>query len=338
MSSLQELINRAFEPVQAALHNGSIPGAVLGLVTQDGDRVVRYAGRAQVVPEDVAMVEETIFDLASLTKVIFTTTQVLEAAANRELNLDDPITALLPDFRQYDQNCWEREVTFRQCLGHQTPFPAVEPLYTYGQDQQTLRAFILQRCWPAVPHVYSDINFILLGLAMERLRGRTLASMDPGWGFTFNPSPQQSAATEQCTWRSRVMRGEVHDENAFALGGAGNAGLFGSMQAVLDFARDLLACQNVSGNTVTLMRTALSDTRTHGWERAHSGWSGGDTCSGATIGHTGFTGTGLWIDFDRGLAWSLLTNRVHPSRHADTGIGALRIQVGEIIGGPAKEK
>ena len=336
MSSLQELISRAFEPVQAALHGGSIPGAVLGLVTQDGDRVVRYAGQAQVVPENAALSEETVFDLASLTKVIFTTTQVLEAAANKELHLDDPITALLPDFRQYDQNCWEREVTFRQCLGHQTPFPAVEPLYTYGQDQQTLRAFILQRRWPAGPHVYSDINFILLGLALERLRGRTLASMDPGWGFSFHPSPQQSAATEQCKWRSRVMRGEVHDENAFALGGAGHAGLFGSMPSVLDFACDLLAGQNVSGNTVTLMRTALSDTRTHGWESAHAGWSGGDTCSGATIGHTGFTGTGLWIDFDRGLAWSLLTNRVHPSRHADTGIAALRIQVGEIISGSAE--
>ena len=132
------------------------------------------------------------------------------------------------------------------------------------------------------------------------------------------------------------MRGEVHDENASALGGAGHAGLFGSMQAVLDFASDLLTGQNISGNTVTLMRTALSDTRTHGWERAHAGWSGGDRCSEATIGHTGFTGTGLWIDFGRSLAWSLLTNRVHPSRHVDTGIAALRIQVGEIIGGSAE--
>jgi CubicO group peptidase (beta-lactamase class C family) len=335
MSSLRELINRAFEPVQAALNTGSIPGAVLGLVTQDGAREVRHAGRAQVVPEEVALVEETVFDLASLTKVIFTTTQILEAAANKELNLDDPLTALLPDFRQYDQNCWERAVTFRQCLGHQTPFPAVEPLYTYGQDQQTLRAFILQRRWPTGPNVYSDINYILLGLALERLRGRALASISPGWGFTFHPTPQHCAATEQCALRSRVMRGEVHDENAYALGGAGHAGLFGSMLAVLDFASDLLAGQNVSGDTVTLMQTPLSDTRTHGWQRTHPGWSGGDTCSGATIGHTGFTGTGLWIDFDRGLAWSLLTNRVHPSRHTDSGIAALRIQVGEIIGGSA---
>lgn len=335
MSSLHELINHAFVPVQAALNAGAVPGAVLGIVSLDGSREVRHSGRAQIVPEDVELTEETCFDLASLTKVIFTTTQILQAAVNREIDLDAPITSLIPDFRQYDQHCWERDVTFRQCLGHQTPFPAVEPLYTYGQSQQTLRAFILQRRWPAGPKVYSDINFILLGLALERLRGRPVSSMDPGWGFTFHPAPERSAATEDCLWRSRVLRGEVHDENACALGGAGHAGLFGSMQAVLDFAHDLLTCQTMTHDIVSLMRTALSDTRTHGWERAHAGWSGGDACSWATIGHTGFTGTGLWIDFDAGQAWSLLTNRVHPTRHHDSGIATLRVQVGGIIGGKA---
>jgi hypothetical protein len=77
------------------------------------------------------------------------------------------------------------------------------------------------------------------------------------------------------------------------------------------------------------MRTPLSDKRTHGWEHAHAGWSGGDRCSAATIGHTGFTGTGLWIDFDAGRAWTLLTNRIHPTRHFDSGISDLRRQVGD---------
>ena len=119
--------------------------------------------------------------------MIFTTTQILEAAANKELNLDDPLTALLPDFRQYDQNCWEREVTFRQCLGHQTPFPAVEPLYTYGQDQQTLRAFILQRRWPAGPHVYSDINFHSAGAGHGALAGPDACFPGSGLGFHLSP-------------------------------------------------------------------------------------------------------------------------------------------------------
>ena len=83
------------------------------------------------------------------------------------------------------------------------------------------------------------------------------------------------------------------------------------------------------------IRTRQSATRTLGWEARHAGWSGGDACSDATIGHTGFTGTGLWIDFERGLAWTLLTNRVHPTRHRDTGIAGLRRPVGDLVVGAA---
>ncbi len=128
------------------------------------------------------------------------------------------------------------------------------------------------------------------------------------------------------------MRGKVHDENAFALGSAGHAGLFGQIDSILDFAHDLLAGQKVDHRSVALIKTAISDTRTHGWERSHPGWSGGRACSENSIGHTGFTGTGLWIDFEQGLAWSLLTNRVHPSRHIETGIAKLRSDVGDIVG------
>ena len=81
------------------------------------------------------------------------------------------------------------------------------------------------------------------------------------------------------------------------------------------------------------MRQPLSATRTHGWERANPGWSGGDRCSPGTIGHTGFTGTGLWIDFDAGRAWTLLTNRIHPTRHFDSGIAELRRSTGDLING-----
>jgi len=77
----------------------------------------------------------------------------------------------------------------------------------------------------------------------------------------------------------------------------------------------------------------LSDTRTHGWERSHEGWSGGRLCGPGTIGHTGFTGTGLWIDFDKGKAWTLLTNRIHPTRHFNSGIATLRQAVGDLVNG-----
>jgi CubicO group peptidase (beta-lactamase class C family) len=119
----------------------------------------------------------------------------------------------------------------------------------------------------------------------------------------------------------------VHDENCYALQGSGHAGLFGTAASLLDFAQALLRTTPADG----LIRTPLSDKRTHGWERPYIGWSGGDNCSAETIGHTGFTGTGLWLDFKRGRAWTLLTNRVHPTRHFDSGIVALRRAVGDLV-------
>jgi CubicO group peptidase (beta-lactamase class C family) len=307
-----------------------IPGAVLGVVTEAGERAVAAFGLAQVEPEAVAMRRQTWFDLASLTKVLFTTPAILRLVAQGRIALDDRLTAAIPDLRQYDRTAPERALTFRQCLSHQTHLPAVEPLYTYGQAPQTLRAFILQRVWTPGPAVYSDINFMLLGIAIERLTGRALSEQTLPPGFSFGADPAASAATERCTWRGRVMRGEVHDENAFALGGvSGHAGLFGTVDGVLDAALGLLRGED------SAVRARQSATRTLGWMARHEGWPGGDLCSDETIGHTGFTGTGLWIDFGRRFAWTLLTNRVHPTRHRDTGIEALRRTVGDLVCGAA---
>ncbi len=327
MPSASQILDAAITPVADAVA-AAIPGAVLGILTASGDRAVQVFGQAQVEPYPVAMRRDTWFDLASLTKILFTTPAILELAALGQIELDDTLTVAIPDLRQYNLDAPERRLTFRQCLAHQTHLPAVEPLYTYGQDPATLRAFILQRVWQQGPPVYSDINFMLLGIAIERLTGRPLAEHTLRRGMTFQPDPAQTAATERCTWRGRVMRSEVHDENAFALGGAaGHAGLFGTVDGVLDAAEDLLSG---IGPALPGIRTRQSATRTLGWEARHEGWSGGDACSDSTIGHTGFTGTGLWIDFERDLAWTLLTNRVHPTRHRETGIAGLRRRVGDL--------
>jgi CubicO group peptidase (beta-lactamase class C family) len=322
----------AFVPAADAVAAGRIPGAVLGIVTEAGGRAAAWAGAAQIEPERAAMARDTWFDLASLTKVIFTTTAILRLVEQGRIGLDDPLTRAMPDLRQYNLAADERTLTFRQCLAHRTHLPAVEPLYTYGQDPATLRAFVLQRVWPAGPPVYSDINFILLGIAVERLTGRPLQDQPIQPGFSFAPDPALCAATERCAWRGRVMRGTVHDENAHALGGAaGHAGLFGTADAVLDFAGSLLNGTALAAASIAALRTPSGPTRTLGWELKHEGWSGGAACSAATIGHTGFTGTGLWIDWTRGLAWSLLTNRVHPSRHVETGIQELRRRIGDRV-------
>ena len=327
---LHRRFENAFAALDRAVEAGRIPGGVLG-VLEGESRVVRAVGQAQRIPCERPMQPDTWFDLASLTKVIFTTPRILALAQSGLIDLDAPLTRALPDLRQYDANAWERQVTFRQCLGHLTPFPAVEPIYTYGRDPQLLRAFVLQREWRRGEPVYSDINFILLGLALERLSGRAIREMEPGPGFAFAADPAHCAATEDCTWRGRVLCGEVHDDNCSALAGAGHAGLFGTADSLLDFARGLLQRGGAGDAAVALMRAPLSPRRTHGWERPYPGWSGGERCGADVIGHTGFTGVGLWIDFDAGRAWTLLTNRIHPTRHFDSGIAELRREVGDFI-------
>jgi len=327
MNDIEQILDRAFAPVAASIAAKRIPGAVLGAVDSAGRRAVRSIGSAQLVPNARPMRDDTWFDLASLTKVIFTTPRILLAAKSGAIDLDAPLISVVPDYRQYNPDNWERKVTFRQCLGHQTPFPGVFPIYTYGTDPNLLRAFVLQHEWPAGPAVYSDINFILLGIALERLEGKSIREMDAGSGFAWSADPTETAATEHCAWRNRVLSGEVHDENCAALQGSGHAGLFGTADSVLDFAHALLRDTGPDAP----IRTPLSARRTHGWERPYEGWSGGEHCTPETIGHTGFTGTGLWIDFARGRAWTLLTNRVHPSRHADSGILSLRRAVGDLV-------
>lgn len=330
--ALDAAADAGFACVMPHLADGRIPGAVLGVITQNGARAIRVAGHAQKIPSERPMQRDTIFDLASLTKVIFTTTAILRLVAAGRIALDDALAKHIPDLRQYDPKAPERALTIAQCLTHQTFLPAVEPLYTYAKDPQTARAFVLQRVWKHGPPVYSDINFILLGILIERVSGKPLREQPLPPGLSFAADAARCAATEFCTWRGRIICGDVHDENAFALGGAsGHAGLFGAADAVLDFAAALMRNDILPARETDLLFTPHAPQRSLGWEIRYDNWSGGAACSETTIGHTGFTGTGLWIDRARGLAWTLLTNRVHPSRHSDSGIVPLRRAVGEMV-------
>jgi CubicO group peptidase (beta-lactamase class C family) len=322
-------LESAFVPVESAINGGAIPGAVLGVIKPKGEAAVSFAGQAMLMPERHPVGRDTVFDLASLTKVIVTSTEILRLVEAGRLDLDDPLALALPDLHQYVPTAPIRQLTIRQLLTHEAGLPAVEPIYTWGKDPQTLKTLVLQRDWTIGEKVYSDIGFILLGLVIERLTGKPLSALALPKGLTFAPDPNQTAATESCQWRGRVIRGEVHDENAYALGGvAGHAGLFGTIDGVLGFARALMEGTVVGKAAMAEMRRPQSPTRGIAWQRRHPGWAGGALCSAETLGHTGFTGTGLWIDFERGYAWALLTNRVHPSRHVETGIQSLRRAVG----------
>ncbi|MFY8105289.1 MAG: serine hydrolase domain-containing protein [Elstera sp.] len=304
--------------LEEALESGLIPSVALGVRTQDGLRFAAHLGLAQRVPEAEALTPDHRFDLASLTKVLLTTPAILALAAEGRLDLDDPLSTHLPDLHQYDPNHRVRSVTLRQCLTHTSGLPAVEPIYTWGEGADRLTALILQKDWAFGENVYSDINFMLLGVIIERLTGQSLTHLAEAAGFCISPGPTLAVATERCAWRNRVIKGEVHDENAYALGGiAGHAGLFGTLDAVLDRAEALAFGTVLPTAARTAMLEKQTDTRSLGWQIRHPNWSGGGLCSARSIGHTGFTGTGVWIDPERGLTWALLANRVHPTRHTE---------------------
>jgi CubicO group peptidase (beta-lactamase class C family) len=189
--------------------------------------------------------------------------------------------------------------------------------------------------------VYSDLGFMILGHVLERLRGERLdllarrlfarVGLDSALAFSV-PTDAPVAPTERCPWRERVLRGEVHDENASAFDGvSGHAGLFGTLKGVCGYIRALVECRLLSATVLAYAsqehaRAAPPDLerRGFGWVLTHPGWSGGDLMGTRGIGHTGFTGTGVWIDLEQGRYSVLLTNRVHPSRHVESNIVPLR--------------
>jgi len=324
-------INKVFLYIDKAIDNSYIPSAVLGFIDINKNKIIKSKGYRQLLPSKKLVNNKTIFDLASLTKVIFTTHQILKLHSKNLIDLNAPIEEYLPDLSQYDYSSWERKVTIKECLSHSSPFPAVEPIYTRGNDPYTLKAYIMQKRWKKNLPVYSDINFILLGFILERIMSKNITKILSGYNFNYKPKGNNIAATEMCHWRNKIMLGQTHDENSFALKGAGHAGVFGKADDLLLFAYDMLISKNITAKHQKLIQTKVFKNRTYGWELANKNWSGGNRCSKKTIGHTGFTGTGLWIDFQNNYAWTLLTNRVHPSRHKNSQINSLRMKVGDMI-------
>jgi len=276
---------------------------------------------------------DTIFDLASLTKVIATTTLLMRAVDARTLGLDDPVAAWLPEWRGTDRE----DVTIRDLLAHASGLPAYLPFYRNLTGRTEFEPEICHTALeyrPRSQSIYSDLGFILLAFVLETARPsvsfaaqfRSVSSFVTSDPLLFNPPRAlrpQVAPTEMDEWRGRMLRGEVHDENAWALGGAaGHAGLFGTAAAVGAFAR--AALRTIAGEHILaepstfqtfIQRTAVpGSSRALGWDTMLPTSSCGTRLSPTAIGHTGFTGTSLWIDRERDLYVVLLTNRVHPKR------------------------
>jgi CubicO group peptidase (beta-lactamase class C family) len=327
------MIGKAVRILQSAIDSGQIPGAALGVVWAGGEAERWVYGHAQLEPQSLPLEAAMSFDLASLTKVLFTVPEVLRLVEEGLADLDDPLSRFFPEMTWMQESPLPRR-TLRQLLTHSSGLPAWAPVYTWNANPELLKQQILQHRWEVGEPgqtLYSDIGYILLGLLLERLRGKPLSEFALPEGLSWKPQPEKAVATERCPWRGRVLRGEVHDENAFALGGAGHAGLFGTLEGVFSCAQAILDGTLLSRAALEEMLRPQTAERALGWVLRQPGFSGGSLCSPRTVGHTGFTGTGVWIDLERGYAWALLTHRVHPSRHKESGIVELRRAVGNAI-------
>jgi len=350
--------------LQQATQDGTIPGAVV-CVGHRGQLVWHRAyGAAALTPVWRPMQRETLFDIASLTKVVATTSLLLLAHHEGVCHLDDELQRLYPGLAHAALGA----VTLRQLLAHTSGLPALQPLYQellpappLSSDAAAARKLRQQATCailrtpleyaPGSRVVYSDLGFILLGNLLEAQYQQPLSTLfdhkvaaplglshtayrPVGASSPLPDDPTAYAATEACPWRGRVLAGEVHDENAWAMGGiAGHAGLFATasdlwrfMQALVDTAagrRDWLPA--------ALLRESWQrhsvppgTTRALGWDTPTPGRStAGVYFSSRSIGHLGFTGTSIWTDLVQEVTVILCTNRVHPTRHA-TGIHSLR--------------
>jgi CubicO group peptidase (beta-lactamase class C family) len=326
-----------FEAVERLLAAGvaerSFPAASAEVGSHDIP-IWRYAaGRLTYEPDAEPATADTIFDLASLTKVIATTTLLMRAVDDHLLVLDDCVADWLPEWRGADRH----EVTVRDLLAHASGLPAYLPFYRDLTGRVEFEPAICHtplEYAPRAQSVYSDLGFMLLAFILENARPgvgfaqqfRSVASFVTSDPLMFSPARSlrsRIAPTEIEEWRGRLLAGEVHDENAWALGGAaGHAGLFGTAEAVGAFAR--AALRTIAGERILaepstfrafIQRTTVpGSSRALGWDTMRPTSSCGTRLSPTAIGHTGFTGTSLWIDWERDLYMVLLTNRVHPTR------------------------
>jgi CubicO group peptidase (beta-lactamase class C family) len=323
--------------VERAIEGRAFPAAVVE-VGRANDVLWQAAfGRLSADPDARPATLDTVFDLASLTKVIATAPMVMQLIERGYFSLDDRIAAKLPSW----QGAERETVTVADLLAHCAGLTAYVPFFREHSGRAGFEPAICVTPLEYVPRtrsIYSDLGFMLLGFLIEDagraplpVRAETLfRQIGIADRLQFNPPIQWragTAATELDLWRGRMLIGEVHDENTAALGGAaGHSGLFGTAAAVGSYARHLL--QILDGRTGVVSKPLLEtfiarrtdvpgSSRALAWDTMLPTSSCGTRMSARSFGHTGFTGTSLWIDPERGVYAVLLTNRVHPTREHD---------------------
>ncbi|HXG53104.1 MAG TPA: serine hydrolase domain-containing protein [candidate division Zixibacteria bacterium] len=343
---------------QEAVEQGVFPGAVV-LVGREDEVVYQQAfGFRSLVPERTPMRIHTIFDLASLTKPLATTLAVMLLVKERKVRLDDRVTRFFPTFGVFGKHT----VSVRQLLSHTSGLAAWKPYYEeivkaeragriHFVASRGAKSYVLEQIHrdrpvsvPGTQSLYSDLGFMVLGQLVEELTGATLDRFCQEQIFRplelrstsfvdltqlrtrrLEPVVEMIAPTENCPWRKKILCGEVHDDNAYAMGGvAGHAGLFSSAQDIHRLVSRLSRCYRGEDNFLPapLLREFLTrDGTVHdssyalGWDTPSGTQSAaGSLFSPRSVGHLGFTGTSLWWDLDKNCHVILLSNRIHPTR------------------------
>ena len=337
--------DRAAAIVRDAHDRELFPAAVIEVGTADDVLWREAVGRLSYDSSAALTTEQTVFDLASLTKPVVTASVAMRLEESGHLRLSDHVARWLPHWTGHDRAL----VTIRDLLEHCSGLTAWLPIYREAQQRAEFEPAIARVALEYTPwtqSIYSDLGFMLLAFVLEDAGAAPLdqqiAPVLQGLELIFNPPAAwrpRIAPTELDTFRGRLLVGEVHDENAWALGGvAGHAGLFGTAPALGAFARLVLRTLQRDtdlGRRETLTRfvtrsSVSRSSRALGWDTMLPTSSCGTCMSARAFGHTGFTGTSLWIDPEAGVYVAFLTNRVHPSRER-VGFASVRPAVHDAV-------
>src|SRR6266849_369465 len=347
----------AFNVIEKAIADKAFPGAALA-VGYRGKVSVHAFGKLSYDAKAATTLPATMYDIASLTKVVATTTLVAKLAEGDfavPLDLDAKIERYLPEWASGPNAEWRHRVTVRHLLTHTSGLPPFKEYWRTSKNKQDTLTKIFAEPLdyePGTKEIYSDLGIILMAEIIERLTGRTLDDLAKSYIFSplamkdtmFRPPKKLwpwIAPTEiDNNLRHRLVQGDVQDENAFAIGGvSGHAGLFSTAPDIAAFCQMLLnggvyAHQRILRRATVVQFTTPQQlsggTRTLGWAVPTEGGSSGHYFSGHSFGHTGFTGTSIWIDPDRQLFVVLLSNRVLPTRE-NTKIQQVRVALHDAV-------
>jgi CubicO group peptidase (beta-lactamase class C family) len=330
-------ISRQFEHVRFILNTAvterAFPGAAVSVIHRGELVFAEGIGHFTYDPLSSPVTVQTVFDLASLTKVLATTAAAMLLYERGQFRLEQPVANVVPEFAQGSDDR-KKEVTFEMLLAHSSGLPAHVKFYEQVKTREDLLRAAYRVPLEAEPMsraAYSDIGFIILGVALERIADQTLdvfcarEIFEPlGMNQTFFCPAQALRGSipptlDAVDFRNRVIQGEVNDENASVMGGvAGHAGLFGSVVDVAKFAECILRGSGPILNRATIelftkrQQHPAGTSRTLGWDTPSTPSQSGRYFSPQSFGHLGYTGTSLWIDPERQLSVTLLTNRTWP--------------------------